>query len=223
MGQKWDHARGAVARRTRRAHGRGLRADAGRADEHGRAADHRHRDGRLEADRDQRKLDGVAHLVRVPVDTLPVVRRGSGRIELRRDRRRLDGAVRSRQHRRRQATPRPRDRSERRRREDRRIQCHRSDREGREAGQHDGTEHLGHGGGRLDAHATKGEWTGTDPITFGFAWLRCDTGGGSCAAIGGANDTTYVLKSVDLGNTMRVRVTAKNRPGRSVRRLRPRA
>ncbi len=61
--------------------------------------------------------------------------------------------------------------------------------------------------------AIKGEWTGTDPITFGFAWLRCDADGGSCAAIGGANGTTYVLKSVDLGNAMRVRVTAKNRAG----------
>ncbi len=61
--------------------------------------------------------------------------------------------------------------------------------------------------------AGKGEWTGTDPLAFSYAWLRCDTDGGSCSGISGANDMTYVLKSVDLGNTMRVRVTAKNRAG----------
>ena len=61
--------------------------------------------------------------------------------------------------------------------------------------------------------ASRGKWSGDDPITFSIAWLRCDTNGGSCAAISGASDSTYVLKSVDSGNTIRVRVTAKDSSG----------
>ncbi len=61
--------------------------------------------------------------------------------------------------------------------------------------------------------ADRGAWSGTDPITFSYSWRRCDTAGGSCSGIGGASETTYVLKSVDAGNTVRVRVTAKDSTG----------
>ena len=61
--------------------------------------------------------------------------------------------------------------------------------------------------------ADVGKWNGATPITYTYAWRRCDTNGNSCSTISGSNDKTYVLKSVDAGNTLRVRVTAKNTDG----------
>lgn len=61
--------------------------------------------------------------------------------------------------------------------------------------------------------ANPGSWTGGQPITFSYQWKRCDQTGASCADISGATSKTYVLTSADVGNTLRVRVTAKNSLG----------
>ena len=60
--------------------------------------------------------------------------------------------------------------------------------------------------------ATTGAWTGS-PSAYGFAWERCDGGGGSCVAIPSANGQTYVLTADDVGFTVRVVVMASNAAG----------
>src|SRR5918995_1543700 len=61
--------------------------------------------------------------------------------------------------------------------------------------------------------ASAGTWAGTAPITYAYQWRRCDADGSGCADIGAATARTYVLKRVDAGNTIRVRVTASNSEG----------
>ena len=55
-------------------------------------------------------------------------------------------------------------------------------------------------------------WSGT-PTGFAYQWQRCDASGGSCAAIDGATNQSYLLVSADAGGTIRVAVTASNAGG----------
>jgi hypothetical protein len=66
-------------------------------------------------------------------------------------------------------------------------------------------------GNRLQADP--GTWTGTQPITFRYRWLRCNTSGGNCNEISGATDDDYVVRTSDVGKTLRVRVNARNDAG----------
>jgi hypothetical protein len=60
--------------------------------------------------------------------------------------------------------------------------------------------------------ADVGTWS-EQPTAYTYAWLRCDRAGTSCSAIIGAHDTTHVVSSADVANTLRVRVRATNRDG----------
>lgn len=61
---------------------------------------------------------------------------------------------------------------------------------------------------------TTGSWSGGG-ITYTYKWLRCDSNGANCAAIGGATGQTYVLGSSDVGKRLRSEVTATNTDGTS--------
>ena len=59
--------------------------------------------------------------------------------------------------------------------------------------------------------ANNGTWENA-PTSFRYRWLRCNQLGNSCVLIA-ADGKTYRLGQVDVGTTMRVRVTAVNADG----------
>jgi hypothetical protein len=59
---------------------------------------------------------------------------------------------------------------------------------------------------------SNGTWTGS-PVSYAYAWLRCDSAGASCSVIAGATGSSYVLTVADVGARIRSRVTATNGGG----------
>ena len=57
-----------------------------------------------------------------------------------------------------------------------------------------------------------GAWAGTSPISFAYHWQRCSS---SCSNVGGATGPTYILVSADIGERVRVVVTASNFVGQA--------
>jgi hypothetical protein len=58
--------------------------------------------------------------------------------------------------------------------------------------------------------ASTGTWQGAAPFSFTYRWERCNSLGTGCASIAGATSSTIVLKTKDVGRTLRIRVTARN-------------
>ncbi|HEY8726851.1 MAG TPA: LamG-like jellyroll fold domain-containing protein, partial [Gaiellaceae bacterium] len=62
--------------------------------------------------------------------------------------------------------------------------------------------------------ANPGTWSGATPISYLYQWQRCDAGGSFCQDISPAGDSaSYVVKSADVGATLRVLVGATNADG----------
>ncbi len=61
--------------------------------------------------------------------------------------------------------------------------------------------------------ADPGTWTGRSPISFSYRWLRCNTAGGECQSIPGADSRNYRVSSSDVGRKLRFNVTARNSIG----------
>jgi hypothetical protein len=59
--------------------------------------------------------------------------------------------------------------------------------------------------------AQNGTWQNS-PTEYRYRWLRCNRGGNSCVLLA-ADGKTYRVGQVDVGNTIRVRVTAVNVDG----------
>jgi hypothetical protein len=63
--------------------------------------------------------------------------------------------------------------------------------------------------------ADPGTWNSDGPVSFTFQWLRCDDKGNKCVGIPSATQQKYTVQGADVGNTLRVTVTATNASGTS--------
>ncbi len=62
------------------------------------------------------------------------------------------------------------------------------------------------------ATATEGTWSNS-PATYAYQWERCNQAGENCSEISGATTAQYTPTATDVGERLRVRVTAANSGG----------
>ena len=60
--------------------------------------------------------------------------------------------------------------------------------------------------------ASSGSWTGS-PTSYAYIWEDCNSAGEACSSIAGATGASYKLASTDVGDRLRVVVTASNGAG----------
>ena len=63
--------------------------------------------------------------------------------------------------------------------------------------------------------ADPGSWTGIEPISYTYQWESCDSMGEACVNIMGATESNYTVIPSEVGETLRVVVTASNSSGTS--------
>jgi hypothetical protein len=66
---------------------------------------------------------------------------------------------------------------------------------------------------RQTLSASVGSWAGARPISYAYQWESCSSAGEDCADVSGATGSTYQLGAGDIGDTLRVLVTATNAAG----------
>ncbi len=66
--------------------------------------------------------------------------------------------------------------------------------------------------------ADQGTWTGTQPLAYAYAWLRCASPSdlGTCTTIFAATASTYTVSSADAGSYLHAQLTATNSYGSAV-------
>ena len=62
--------------------------------------------------------------------------------------------------------------------------------------------------------ASPGNWS-NNPTSYAYHWRRCNVQGIECVAISGASLSTYLVRSADVGFTLRAKVIAYNAAGHS--------
>ncbi len=69
--------------------------------------------------------------------------------------------------------------------------------------------------------ADTGGWSGSSPIAFAFAWLRCSSTLERCEVVAGASGAHYRVSAADIGSRIEARVTATNQMGSAIASTNP--
>jgi GH25 family lysozyme M1 (1,4-beta-N-acetylmuramidase) len=64
-------------------------------------------------------------------------------------------------------------------------------------------------------NASTGTWSGSQPLSYSYAWQRCAEDGSGCTAVLNGTAPDYNLDPADYGHRMKVTVTATNSAGSS--------